>query len=88
MDLAALAEGFRQIEAITGRHQMTALLADLFRRGREDAGILPYLLEGRLGPPYAAPDLGMDERRIAPGGRAGGLRGEGRAAPGPAAVPG
>lgn len=65
MYFSRLAESFGKIEATTKRHLMTALLADLFRQGPEDAGILPYLLEGRLGPPYAAPDIGMDEHRLA-----------------------
>lgn len=65
MLLAELAEGFAKIEATTKHHLMAALLSDLFRRAPEDAHTLPYLLEGRLGPPYAAPDIGMDERRLA-----------------------
>lgn len=65
MQLTELAEGFAKIEATTKHHLMAALLADLFRRAPEDAHLLPYLIEGRLGPPYAAPDIGMDERRLA-----------------------
>jgi len=65
MQLTKLTEILQRIETTTKRHEMTALLADLFRLGPEDVHILPYLLQGRLGPPYAAPDLGMDERRIA-----------------------
>ncbi len=65
MQLTDLAEGFAKIEATTKHHLQAALLADLFRRAPEDAHTLPYLLEGRLGPPYAAPDIGVDERRLA-----------------------
>ena len=65
MQLTELAEGFAKIEATTKHHLMAALLADLFRRAPEDAHILPYLIEGRLGPPYAARDIGMDEHRLA-----------------------
>lgn len=65
MQLTELAEGFAKIEATTKHHLQAALLGDLFRRAPEDAGILPHLLEGRLGPPYATPDIGMDERRLA-----------------------
>ncbi|HLH73464.1 MAG TPA: ATP-dependent DNA ligase, partial [Chloroflexota bacterium] len=46
-------------------YRITALLADLFRLDVADAMILPYLLQGRLGPPYAAPETGLDERRLA-----------------------
>jgi DNA ligase-1 len=55
----------REIEAAAGRRAVTTLLAGLFQRGPQDAHILPYLLQGRLGPPFAAPDLGIDERGIA-----------------------
>ncbi|HLG50416.1 MAG TPA: hypothetical protein VKY56_02135, partial [Chloroflexota bacterium] len=65
MLFSALAEAFQAIEETTSRQAMTARLADLLRAGREDAGILPYLLQGQLGPPYAAPNLGLDERRVA-----------------------
>lgn len=65
MHFSALAEAFTQIEATSSRVQMTARLADVFHRAPEDAAILPYLLQGQLGPPYAAPDLGLDEQRIA-----------------------
>jgi DNA ligase-1 len=64
MQITELAEAFDQIEATTKRGQITALLAEVFHHGREDAGILPYLLQGRLGPPFAAPTIGMDEGRI------------------------
>jgi DNA ligase-1 len=65
MDVADLAGVFAQIEATTRRQTIADLLADLFGRYREDAAILPYLLQGRLGPPYATPDLGLDEHRLA-----------------------
>lgn len=65
MEFSALAEAFRQIESTSGRIQMTTWLANLFRQAPEDAGVLPYLLQGQLGPPYAAPDLGLDEQRLA-----------------------
>ncbi len=65
MQISELAEGFARIEATAKHHRMAEILADLFRRAPEDAHILPHLLQGRLGPPYAALDLGMDERRLA-----------------------
>src|SRR5260370_5293121 len=50
-----------------GRTRTAKALATLFQRtsGPDEARILPYLLQGRLGPPFAAPTLGMDQRRIA-----------------------
>ncbi len=65
MQLIELAGGLAKIETTTKHHLMASFLADLFRRAPEDAHILPYLIEGRLGPPYAAPDIGVDERRLA-----------------------
>src|SRR5579875_2311283 len=65
MEFAALAAAFREIEAQSSRIRVTTRLAELFRSAPGDAGILPYLLQGQLGPPYAAPDLGLDEQRIA-----------------------
>ncbi len=65
MQLTELCEAFARIEATTSHHLQAALLGELFRRSPEDARTLPYLLQGRLGPPYAAPDLGVDERRLA-----------------------
>ncbi|MGZ3599523.1 MAG: ATP-dependent DNA ligase [Ktedonobacterales bacterium] len=62
---AELARAFREIETASGRRHITTLLADLFRHAPQDARVLPYLLQGRLGPPFAAPDLGIDERGIA-----------------------
>lgn len=51
----------------SGRTQTAKALGTLFQRtsGPDVAHILSYLLQGQLGPPYAAPTLGMDERRIA-----------------------
>jgi hypothetical protein len=59
LQIAELAQAFREIEAAAGRRAVTTLLAGLFQRGPQDAHILPYLLQGRLGPPFAAPDLGI-----------------------------
>lgn len=65
LTIAELARSFREIEAASGRGNVTTLLAGLFQRAAEDARILPYLLQGRLGPPFAAPNLGIDERGTA-----------------------
>jgi DNA ligase 1 len=57
----------RLATARAGRSQAAKELGSLLRRTRspDEARILPYLLQGKLGPPFAAPHLGMDERRIA-----------------------
>jgi DNA ligase 1 len=53
--------------ARAGRSQTAKELGSLFRRthGPDEARVLACLLQGKLGPPFAAPNLGMDERRIA-----------------------
>ncbi len=63
--IAELAQAFREIEAAPTHRGVTTLLAGLFQRAPQDAPVLPYLLQGRLGPPFAAPDLGINERGIA-----------------------
>src|SRR5258708_29065444 len=68
MRIAELAATLEHVTTSGGGRTRTAkALATLFQRtsGPNEARILPYLLQGRLGPPFAAPTLGMDERRIA-----------------------
>ncbi len=68
MPIAELAATLEHVTTSGGGRTRTAkALATLFQRtsGPDEARILPYLLQGRLGPPFAAPTLGMDERRIA-----------------------
>ncbi|MCL5411191.1 MAG: ATP-dependent DNA ligase [Patescibacteria group bacterium] len=68
MKLFELAKTFESIEATRSRRQMSTLLADLFRRADpREVKIIPYLIQGRLGPPYSAPDMGIDERRLTEG---------------------
>ena len=59
---------FARIESTASRRQTSTLLAGLFAEPTatpDDARILTYLLQGRLGPPYAAPNFGLDTRRLA-----------------------
>jgi DNA ligase 1 len=66
MKYLELAKTFEKIEATTKRSEMTAYLAAAFKRANpEEARIISYLMQGRLGPPYAAPNLGINERRLA-----------------------
>jgi DNA ligase-1 len=65
LQIAELAQALGEIEAAPTRSRVTTLLAGLFQRAPQDAHFLPYLLQGRLGPPYAAANLGIDERGIA-----------------------
>jgi DNA ligase 1 len=66
MKYLELAHTFEKIESTTKRSEMTAYLAAAFKRANpEEARIISYLMQGRLGPPYAAPNLGINERRLA-----------------------
>ena len=65
MKYLELAKAFEKIGATTKRSEMTALLAGAFKRANpEEARILSYLTQGRLGPPYAAPNIGINEHRL------------------------
>jgi DNA ligase-1 len=65
MQFAEVARAFDRLRETRARTVIVRLLADVLRDNPDDAELLAYLLQGRLGPPYAAPDLGLDERRIA-----------------------
>ena len=68
MPIADLATTMDQLATFGGGRTQTAkTLGAIFQRtsGPDEACILPYLLQGQLGPPFAAPNLGMGERRIA-----------------------
>ncbi|MBI2955457.1 MAG: ATP-dependent DNA ligase [Chloroflexi bacterium] len=65
MKMKRVAEAFQALEATSRRHGMSGILGKLFRETpKEQIDKLIYLLHGRLGPPYAAPDFGVDERLI------------------------
>jgi DNA ligase 1 len=66
MKYLELATTFEKIGATTKRSEISAYLAAAFKRANpEEARIIAYLMQGRLGPPYAAPNLGINERRLA-----------------------
>lgn len=65
MKMKKVAEAFQALEATTKRLEMSAILAQLFRETpKDEIDKLIYLLHGLLGPPYEAPDFGVDERLI------------------------
>jgi DNA ligase 1 len=66
MKYLELVNTFEKIGTTTKRSEMTTFLAAAFKRANpEEARIIAYLMQGRLGPPYAAPNLGINERRLA-----------------------
>src|SRR5262245_38114587 len=61
-----LAKYFERLEATSGRLKMYHLLGELFSRaGADEIAEIAYLLEARLGPPFASVNIGMGERMVA-----------------------
>ncbi|MGH9329674.1 MAG: ATP-dependent DNA ligase, partial [Vicinamibacterales bacterium] len=62
-DFARAARAFAELERTRSRLEMVRILADLFDELKADE-IQPavYLLQGRLGPSYDAPDFGISEK--------------------------
>src|SRR5262245_18378783 len=61
-----LTKYFERMEAASGRLKMYKLLGELFSRvGEDEVAEIAYLLEARLGPPFAAVNIGMGERMVA-----------------------
>src|SRR5262249_46620144 len=61
-----LTKYFERLEAASGRLKMYKLLGELFSRaGEDEVAEFAYLLEARLGPPFAAVNIGMGERMVA-----------------------
>ncbi|HXH06025.1 MAG TPA: hypothetical protein VNI83_05470, partial [Vicinamibacterales bacterium] len=58
-----LAETFAELERTSSRLAMVRTLAELFRAlGPDEIQPAIYLLQGRLGPSYDAPEFGINER--------------------------
>jgi DNA ligase 1 len=61
-----LTKYFERLEATSGRLKMYRLLGALFSQaGADEIAEIAYLLEARLGPPFAAVNIGMGERMVA-----------------------
>lgn len=65
MKFSEVAECFSQIEATSGRVEITKLLADLFKKARpRDAEIIVNLALGQLHPPYISTQFNVAEKSI------------------------
>ncbi len=65
MEFREVAETFAKIEKISAKLEITALLAELYRKTTpEEARKLTYLLQGILLPPYYGVDLGVGEKLL------------------------
>jgi DNA ligase-1 len=66
MRFGELTKYFERLEAARGRLKMYDLLGELFSRaGGDEIAEIAYLLEARLGPPFAAANIGMGEQMVA-----------------------
>lgn len=60
-----IAESFQALESTTRRTELARILGALFRQApKQEVDKIIYLLHGRLGPAFEAPEFGMDERLI------------------------
>lgn len=65
MKFYELAKTFAKIETTTKRGEISSYLAGIFKKvNSSEAKVVPYLIQGRLGPPYISLDFGIDEHRI------------------------
>lgn len=65
MTFAKLAEYLEKLEGTASRLEMTRILANLFKQtGPEDARLVAYMTQGRLGPAYKSPDFGVADKQM------------------------
>ena len=65
MKFAELARYLQKLEGTRSRNEMTVILAQLFGQANpEDARLIAYLSQGRLGPAYASPDTGVADKMM------------------------
>lgn len=65
MKFGELAKYLQKLEGISSRNAMTVILAELFKKASpEDARLIAYLSQGRLGPAYASPDTGVADKMM------------------------
>ena len=65
MKFARLAEYLEKLEGMASRLEMTRILAELFRETTpEEARLVAYMTQGRLGPAYRSPDFGVADKQM------------------------
>ena len=63
MDYSKIAEKYEELEGISGRNEMTRVLASLLKETpRDELPLLVYLTQGRLRPDYEGVELGLAEK--------------------------
>lgn len=79
MKFAELVEYLERLEVTASRNEMTVILAELFSKlDPDEARIVVYMSQGKLGPAYKSPDFGVADKQMikALGEEAGKLYGE------------
>ncbi len=65
MKFSELAKYLQKLEGTSSRNEMTVILAELFKEASpEDARLIAYLSQGRLGPAYNSPDTGVADKMM------------------------
>ena len=63
MNYSEVAERYDQLEGISGRNEMTRVLADLLKQTpRDELPMLVYMTQGKLRPDYEGVELGLAEK--------------------------
>jgi DNA ligase-1 len=63
VDYSLVAECYERLEGISGRNEMTDVLADLFTRTpRDELPMLVYMTQGKLRPDYEGVEVGLAEK--------------------------
>jgi DNA ligase 1 len=67
LEFARLAHSFEQLEKTSSRLALVAILAELFRsiESPDEIAKVCYLVQGRVAPPFEAPEIGMAEKTVA-----------------------
>ena len=66
MTFSKLAEYFEKLEGTSSRLALIDILTELFAEvGKDEVGMVSYLLQGRVAPFYEATEIGMSEKLVA-----------------------
>ncbi len=65
MKFSELAQYLQRLEGTASRNEMTVILAELFSKtSPEDARLVAYMTQGKLGPAYKSPDFGVADKQM------------------------
>ncbi|MDP1743432.1 MAG: ATP-dependent DNA ligase [Candidatus Amesbacteria bacterium] len=65
MKFSELAKYLHKLEGTAGRNEMTVILAEMFALATpEEARLIAYMTQGKLGPAYKSPDFGIADKSM------------------------